>query len=370
MKTTVLLLLLFLLASLGCLRSAVAQSVSLNKNDPRLNQIQVIGTHNSYHIAPSPSILRSIRLFSADLADSIDYTHRPLVEQLKRLNIRQIELDIYADPDGGLYSNPIGRQLLSESERASELDQSDGSLDQPGMKIVHSPGFDYRTTVPTFVKALQQIRDWSQQNRSHVPVVILVELKDSVPAPSGVTPIPFSKSLLDAVDAEIRSVFEDSQMVTPDQIRKDCETLNKAVRESGWPKLSECCGKVLFALDNGGTIRDRYIEGHPSLSGRAMFASVSIEHPAAAFIKLNDPIADFEKIQNAVKRGLIVRTRADADTVQARTNDRTRLEAALASGAQFISTDYPEPDQRFSTYQVQLDNRAEFRINPLYHAEN
>ena len=39
-----------------------------------------------------------------------------------------------------------------------------------------------------------------------------------------------------------------------------------------------------------------------------------------------------------VKAGFVVRTRADADTVEARTNDTKRRDAALASGAQYVST--------------------------------
>lgn len=44
----------------------------------------------------------------------------------------------------------------------------------------------------------------------------------------------------------------------------------------------------------------------------------------------------------------MVRTRADYDTVQSRQNDTTQRDAAFASGAQFISTDYPEPNPEFS----------------------
>jgi hypothetical protein len=36
----------------------------------------------------------------------------------------------------------------------------------------------------------------------------------------------------------------------------------------------------------------------------------------------------------------LIRTRADIDTVEVRINDAARREAALASGAQVISTDY------------------------------
>ena len=105
---------------------------------------------------------------------------------------------------------------------------------------------------------------------------------------------------------------------------------------------------VLFALDNEGAVRDQYVEGHPALKDRVMFVTVAPEHPAAAWFKVNDPIKDFDKIQRLVKDGFLVRTRADADTRQARTGDITQRDKAFSSGAQYISTDYHEPDRRFS----------------------
>jgi len=96
-----------------------------------------------------------------------------------------------------------------------------------------------------------------------------------------------------------------------------------------------------------------------------MFASVAPENPAAAWFKINDPIKDFDRIQKLVREGFLVRTRADADTRQARTNDVAQRDKALASGAQFISTDYPEPDRRFSDYSVRFPDRQVARSNPV-----
>ena len=50
-----------------------------------------------------------------------------------------------------------------------------------------------------------------------------------------------------------------------------------------------------------------------------------------------------ERIAALVRDGYIVRTRADADTFEARTNSTERRDRALGSGAQYVSTDYPEP---------------------------
>ena len=96
-----------------------------------------------------------------------------------------------------------------------------------------------------------------------------------------------------------------------------------------------------------------------------MFATVAPEHPAAAWFKVNDPIKDFDKIQRLVKAGFLVRTRADADTRQARKGDVTQRDKALASGAQFVSTDYREPDRRLSDYSVQFPGGQVARSNPV-----
>jgi len=332
----------------------------------RLNQIQTIGTHNSYRLTPPPEILSMIRLALPDAADALDYSHLPIPQQLGELNIRQLELDIYADPEGGLFANPVGHESLPKTpENAARHPNVDGEMDAPGMKVLHSPGFDYGSTVPTFVAALRQIRRWSQSNPTHLPILILVELKESAVGPVLVKPVAFDAALLDAVDAEIRSVFSNDEMLLPDGIRGDSETLRDAIMQTGWPTLQQSRGRVWFALDNEGTIRDRYLDGHESLRDRVMFASVPVDHPAAAFRKLNDPVGSFAEIQDAVRRGLIVRTRADSETREARSGDTTRRDRALQSGAQYISTDYPVADPRLTDYRVRLEGGAEYRSNPV-----
>jgi hypothetical protein len=136
------------------------------------------------------------------------------------------------------------------------------------------------------------------------------------------------------------------------------------VRTNGWPTLGETRGKVLFTLDNGG-FRDLYLTGHPSLAGRVMFTPSEPGADDAAFAKLNDPVGDKDAIAAALAANMIVRTRADADTLQARNNDTTDREAALASGAQFVSTDYEEPNPAFSPYVVTIPDGTPARCNPV-----
>ena len=123
---------------------------------------------------------------------------------------------------------------------------------------------------------------------------------------------------------------------------------------------------MLFLLDNEGK-QDLYTAGHPTLEGRVIFTNANPGDPDAAFIKRNDPIADgVTEIPTLVEAGYLVRTRADADTVQARSGDTTQREAALTSGAQYVSTDYPVPNPDFGTgYFVSLPGAAPARCNPV-----
>jgi hypothetical protein len=333
----------------------------------RLNQIQVIGSHNSYHVAPHSELLQLISLTSQRLSESIDYTHRPLAEQFSELGIRQIELDVFLDPNGGLFSNPAAHQTLKLLGKNQGPDPNlNGILEKPGLKVLHVPDVDYVTNTPTFKLALRQVRDWSRSNPKHVPIMILVELKDSRTPALPTVPIAFNENNVNCVDQEIDQVFQKDEIFTPDELRGEMQSLPEAIARNGWPELSRVRGKIMFALDNEGRIRDAYLKDNKALKNRRMFVTPPTEaHPSAAFFKLNDPIRDFEKIRRLVKAGYLIRTRADSDTRQSRSGNTHQRDKALASGAQFVSTDYPEPRREFSEYHVRLPQNVIARPNPV-----
>lgn len=331
----------------------------------RLNQLQVIGTHNSYHLRGDDSLLALIAKVNPKAREELDYGHKPLPEQLSRLGIRQIELDCYADPEGGLYARPLGiERVVKAGLPPVPTYDPEGRMRQPGFKVMHVPDIDFASSALTLVDGLRQVRDWSLQHPRHVPVFILLELKeDSLP---GFTlPIPFDKIQLDNLEKEILSVFPRESILTPDDVRGQAATLPEALKRSGWPRLDAVRGRVMFGMDNESAVRERYLEGHPALAGRLIFVSLPPTNPAAAWMKRNDPIRGFNEIQELVKQGFLVRTRADSDTRESRKNDPLMRDRALASGAQFVSTDYPEPDLRFSSYCVRLPGGAVARTNPV-----
>jgi hypothetical protein len=181
--------------------------------------------------------------------------------------------------------------------------------------------------------------------------------------PDAVTTEPFTPAVFDAVDAEIRSVFKPGEMITPDEVRGDAPTLVEAVHAGRWPTLAKARGRVIFLMDqqHAGPV---YAEGHPSLRGRILFTNALPGAPDAAFVEQNS--ATRAEIDALVKQGYLVRTRTDEGTEQARTNDTTRRDLALASGAQMISTDYPlsEPSP-WTTFSVGFPNGLAVRCNPV-----
>ena len=173
--------------------------------------------------------------------------------------------------------------------------------------------------------------------------------------------------MYDQLDQVILSVLWKQKLITPDGIRANYATLEEAVLKKGWPKMSQSKGKFLFVLDEGKSKTDEYIKNHTALKGRMLFTNSAVDTPEAAFLIVNDAKKDLEKIKDNVKKGYIVRTRADADTREARTNDYTSFEAAKASGAQIISTDYYLKSTLFpSNYTVSFEGAVYFRKNAVF----
>lgn len=338
----------------------------------RLNDIQVIGSHNSYHLKPQEELFAGIAALSAELASDIEYSHVPLTEQLERFGIRQFELDLFADPDGGLFANRAANSVVG-------LDPASGepALDEPGFKVLHTQDFDYESNCLVFIACLSEIEAWSTANPTHLPVMIMLEFKEeSVPeaaAAEGLEltvdlpwaiPMRITPELLDAVDAEIFSVFGPERVITPDDVRGEATTLEMAVLETGWPTIETSRGKVMFSMTDGEAIRDMYVADAPNLEGRPIFTSGTPGQPDAAFVRIDDPTDP--ALGATVEAGYLVRTRTDSPTTDARNGDTTTRDAAFASGAQFLSTDYYQPSEFFeSDYVVAFENGVVARCNPV-----
>lgn len=331
----------------------------------RMNDVQVLASHNSYHVEPEAPLLELLRgALGDEAANGFQYTHMPLADELDH-GVRQVELDVFVDdPAGGRYAEP---KLVP----IAGIAPPDPAMATPGLKVFHVQEVDFRSTCPTFVGCLTQIEEWSDAHPRHLPIVIQLEPKDeTIPDPGlgFVTPVPWSADAFADVEAAITSVFHRRDVITPREVRGRAPTLREGVLRDQWPTLDKARGRVMFMLDNTGEERDMYRALRPDVDDRLIFVPAQPPDDDAAVVVVNDPVRDGARIRQLVAQGFLVRTRADADTVQARSGDTTMGDAAWASGAHFVSTDYVVPDERLGTgYVVELpgDPGGPGRCNPV-----
>lgn len=335
-------------------------SVHAQNRPLKLNNLQVIGSHNSYKKAIEPALYQFIKAKdSTNQLSSLEYEHISMTDQLN-LGLRNLEIDVLADSKGGKYAKPKGLDLVKPVQPYDTA----GIMNKPGFKILHIPDLDFRSSNLTFEGCLQELKAWSDAHPDHIPVFITLEPKDGETNRFGTTPESFTSALFDQLDACIRTNLGENKLITPDQVRGHYKTLEEAVLNNNWPELTAVRGKFFFLLDDSGKKRDLYIQGHPSLTGRAIFVNADPGTPEAAAMFRNNP--EDPEIIKLVKQGYIIRTRADADTKEARTNDYTRFNNAQKSGAQIITTDYYKPSTFFkSTYELKFKNGTYVRNNPI-----
>ena len=337
------------------------------RSELKINDIQTIGSHNSYKQAIEPSLLQILQKETSRSFEDLQYAHIPISQQLEDYKLRNLEIDVVYDPQGGRYANPLGMSILRQLSIDPLQYDPDGLMKKPGFKVMHVPDIDFRSNCLTLTNCLKEIKNWSDTHPNHLPILITMNTKsEQIDKPGFVKLLPFSKIALDSLDKEILSVIPKNRIIKPDDIRGNFNTLETAVLKNKWPKLDDARGKFIFVIDEFGEKRKNYLEGHSSLRGRLMFIASGPGNPEAAIMIVNDPIKNQEKIKKLVKAGYLVRTRADADTKEARKGDYTRFKAALSSGAHYISTDYYMADKNLETgYKIGFSDKKVARCNPV-----
>ena len=317
------------------------------RDDLRLDQIQLIGSHNSYRPYPSPQL--RARLAASPEWPGLAYGHPPLEAQLA-LGLRQLELDVAPDPAGGAYAAPYGNADATTRQ----------SMAAPGAKVLHIAGIDTETHCLTLRLCLATLRHWSDRHPGHGPVMVLINTGDAGGA-------RFDATNLAALDADILAEIGRERLGTPDDVRGTLPTLRAAVVAHRWPSLARAAGRFLFVLDGGNAHEEAYRAGHPSLRGRAMFGFYPEEEAEAAVFNIQDPVPESGRIRRLVRAGFLVRTRADVGLKEARAADRRRLDTAIASGAQWISSDLYEgaSNPERLVYRAALPGGALVRCNPV-----
>lgn len=285
----------------------------------RLNHVQAKGTHNSYHLRPTPV-----------LHPSHDYQHAPLAEQLGAQGVRQFELDVHARIDGGF-------------------------------DVLHLPFIDAETSCLALEDCLQHMLGWSNAHPGHLPVVVWFEPKDEgAGAASGYKPNDGTQLELEAA---VRSVLPAHRIITPDEVRGDSATLCEAVLTRGWPSLHRLRGRFLFAILDEGSYRDAYVAGAPTLEGRLFFADAGDPQAAyAAVFKINNGGSDEARAR--VAEGFLVTSNVDSADGTPEENAASRA-AALANGVQFLSSDHPAPDTPEDMDWLDIPGGTPARCNPV-----
>ena len=322
-----------LATALGPPTSAAAKSSNPYPNDNRLTlaDVQMLGTHNSYHLRPDRQIVAG---------EPADYEHPPPDVQLSQQGIRSLEFDAF---------------------------------NSRSFPVFHSVIVDDKANCPTIEDCLRNLKSWSRAKPGHVPLFLIIEPKNLPTNPNPAIQqlidnyaarrqlTNWDAASLDRMDSTVRRVFGRS-LITPDEVRGKRATLRAAVLEDGWPTLAETRGRVLVLFLASGPLLDAYLLHRPSLQHRAMFVPSDPDHPDAAIIKRDTPDPSFPAL---ARQDFLIKTAADADAVEARANNLTRATTALASGAHVVATDYPVPDPTIGPYVVQLPGSAIARCNPV-----
>jgi len=284
-----------------------------------VNDILTVGTHNSYKQAISPKVFALITASAPKVAPTLDYSHIPLDAQLDD-GARAIEIDVAYDPKGGLFSRPLGPTLVGDPLPAGYAD----AMARPGFKVLHVQDIDFRSSCLALTECLGILRTWSEAHPRHIPILITMNAKDDSLPDRGTQALKFDPAAFDALDTEILSVVPRDEIVTPDDIQGSYPSLREAVLKHGWPTLGAARGKFIFALDEDEPKISFYRAGRRSLEGRVLFVNAPDTSPLAAYLTLNEALTDTDHIARDAKLGYLIRTRADADTVEARANDTRR----------------------------------------------
>ena len=296
------------------------QSDPESLGDPKLNDLKVIATHNSYKQGlnwASSFFFNYVAFFAEpDKGPSVyDYSFETLTSQLNN-GIRSVELDLIKKTND----------------------------DEIRYQCIHNAMTDNQSSAIDFELALKEIAMWSEHNSDHMPITIIVETKPGF--------IPFIDSTADVTSTDLNNIessamkyFGDNLMTPADMLGTN-EGFREMTENNDYPTLQDSRGKVILLLHDGAAMDDYIATTHNT--------------PEQVFF----PLLSYTRFTEGAKDGLdytcftVANSAHDTETLELLTaNDqlnlivRTRLnsypvvyegtDTVLASRAQIMSSDYP-----------------------------
>ncbi|MDE6060806.1 MAG: hypothetical protein K2G31_04990, partial [Clostridia bacterium] len=206
------------------------------EKDVKLIDLQFLATHNSYK-KEKTGLEKFYAKFSKGLREG-NYYYESLTDQLNA-GIRSFEYDLF-----------YRRQKSDVSFHSFHIGYADMS----------SNAFDFSV-------CLEELDLWSQNNPNHLPITVIIELKER----GGAYPYQtISKNQLSDLDELIKDKIKN--LYTPSQAMNGYINLNEMRANGASPSLKETMGKVLFILHPGKLTKD-YVALDESMKTQAMFPS-------------------------------------------------------------------------------------------------
>jgi len=173
----------------------------------RLNDSQLIGTHNSYHLASHPT-----------LSPAWNYSMESLLAQLDT-GVRSLELDVH--------------------------------WSQCSFTVYHVKALDGRSTCGCLASCLRPVALWSKAHPNHSAIVLIIEPKyrfDLFPLQSPFTGAA-SVATIQRLQDELVHLLGAASILTPAAVIGAAPTLAASLATCGWPSARETRGGFLLLLD-------------------------------------------------------------------------------------------------------------------------
>ena len=346
----------------------------------RLNQLQLVGSHNSYRRHTYQPIFDLIQWFGADRARGDQRRSRGTTttcrcaEQLTDYGMRALELDLFNDPAGGRFYERQGLQLRQRADRRP----TSRSCDEPGHEGAARPRLRLRDAPPDVrVRAARDRRRGATRIPRHLPLFIHIESKAVDRRRRAHQPGVHGRG---AVRRGGRRRAGHRDPVRVRAARASSRPTRCAARTRRWtrrspPRAGRWSRRVAAGRCSSwkGRRSSPTWRARPASAGRLIVRAVDARRARTRrSCSATTRSADSQRSPIWSRRGYIVRTMADSSTVEARSGDRTRMNAAFTSGAHIVSTDYYRPDPRgnmpgsgWSNYAVALPGGGPARSNPV-----